>query len=153
MRSPVQLGGVGIQRTVDIEQEQRQRHTGHPRRGARSDTRDLSCLTARRVSVRRARIASEPVTDYIRYEHAGTVVNLGAGEQVRWLPRKQSSDLALPGNDFWLLDGRLVRFGHLSGDGAYPGETFTDDPTAAALCDAAFEAVWQRATPHEKYEV
>ncbi|MFE2723542.1 DUF6879 family protein [Kitasatospora sp. NPDC059327] len=113
----------------------------------------VASLTTRRVSVRRARIVSEPVSDYIRYEHAGTVVNLGAGEQVRWLPRKQASDLTLPGNDFWLLDGRLVRFGHFSGDGAYLGETFTDDPAVAALCDTAFEAVWERATPHETYEL
>jgi hypothetical protein len=43
----------------------------------------------RGVTVRRARIVSEPVTDYIRYEHAGTSVNVHAGEQVRWLPRRQ----------------------------------------------------------------
>src|SRR5882757_3229715 len=60
---------------------------------------------ARGVRVARARIVSEPVSDYIRYEHAGTVVNLGAGEQVRWLPRRQASAIALPGNDFWLIDG------------------------------------------------
>lgn len=31
--------------------------------------------------------------------------NVKAGEEVRWLPRRQASDLALPGNDFWLFDG------------------------------------------------
>ncbi|MGW2941374.1 PhoX family protein, partial [Streptomyces sp. NPDC001226] len=31
------------------------------------------------VAVRRARIVSEPVTDYIRYEHASTAVNVHAG--------------------------------------------------------------------------
>ncbi|MGA5193999.1 DUF6879 family protein [Streptomyces exfoliatus] len=52
---------------------------------------------ARGVKVRRARIVSEPVTDYIRFEHAITDANLRAGEQVRWLPRRRASTLALPG--------------------------------------------------------
>ncbi|MER5864309.1 DUF6879 family protein [Kitasatospora sp. NPDC002040] len=113
----------------------------------------ISELTARGVRVRRARIVSEPVSDYIRYEHAGTVVNLAAGEEVRWLPRKQASTLFLPGNDFWLLDGKLVRFGHFSGHGEYLGETFTDEPSVAALCADAFESVWTLAVPHEKFPV
>lgn len=108
---------------------------------------------ARGVAVRRARIVSEPVTAYIRYEHAGTVVNLGAGEEVRWLPRRQASTIALPGNDFWLIDERIVRWNHFTGDGgSAPGEV-TDDPAAARLCAAAFEAVWARAVPHDAYKI
>ncbi|MFC9157622.1 DUF6879 family protein [Streptomyces bauhiniae] len=108
---------------------------------------------ARGVSVRRARIVSEPVSDYIRYEHAGTGVNVAAGEQVRWLPRRRASDICLPGNDFWLIDGSLVRWNHFTGDGATaPGE-ITEDPGAARLCEAAFEAVWSRAIPHAEYKI
>ncbi|MEU0189864.1 DUF6879 family protein [Streptomyces afghaniensis] len=108
---------------------------------------------ARGVQVRRARIVSEPVSDYIRYEHAGTVVNVTAGEQVRWLPRRQASDIALPGNDFWLIDGRLIRWNHFTGDGASaPGE-ISENAAAAQLCVAAFEAVWARAIPHDDYKI
>ncbi|WP_018544948.1 DUF6879 family protein [Streptomyces sp. LaPpAH-108] len=108
---------------------------------------------ARGVSVRRARIVSEPVSDYIRYEHAGTGVNVAAGEQVRWLPRRRASDLCLPGNDFWLIDGRLVRWNHFTGDGASaPGE-ITEEPGTARLCEAAFETVWARAVPHAEYKI
>jgi hypothetical protein len=43
---------------------------------------DLVCdAVMRGVVMRRARIVSEPVTDYIRFEHAGTVNNIAAGEQ------------------------------------------------------------------------
>ncbi|WP_369378320.1 DUF6879 family protein [Streptomyces sp. cg36] len=108
---------------------------------------------ARGVTVRRARIVSEPVSDYIRFEHAGTPVNLGAGEHVRWLARRHASDLALPGNDFWLFDGRLVRWNHFTGDGESGGGETSDAPAAVALCAAAFEAVWARAVPHADYEV
>ncbi|MFG2332184.1 DUF6879 family protein [Streptomyces sp. NPDC048604] len=108
---------------------------------------------ARGVVVRRARIVSEPVTDYIRFEHSGTFTNISAGEEVRWLPRRQASDLALPGNDFWLFDGRLIRWNHFTGDGHSAGPELSDDPAAAKLCAQAFEAVWARATPHEQYEI
>jgi hypothetical protein len=110
-------------------------------------------LIDRHVVVRRARIVSEPVSDYIRYEHAGTAANVAAGEQVRWLPRRHASDIALPGNDFWLIDNRLVRWNHFTGDGASaPGE-ISVDPAAARLCADAFEAVWERAVPHDEYKI
>src|SRR5712691_6033967 len=49
----------------------------------------------RNVIVRRARIVSEPVSDYVRWEHWLTgPVNIEAGEQVRWLPRRLASTLA-----------------------------------------------------------
>jgi hypothetical protein len=98
---------------------------------------------ARGVVMRRARIVSEPVTDYIRWEHAVTRLNLDAGEQVRWLPRRQASDIPLPGNGFWLIDGRLAMFHFFTGDGdwADPGFQVPEDRAAVQLCAAAFEAV------------
>jgi hypothetical protein len=78
----------------------------------------VTSAVARGVAVRRARIVSEPVSDNIRYEHASTVVDVQAGEQVRWLPCRRASDLALPGNDSWLFDDHIVRWGYFSGDGA-----------------------------------
>lgn len=108
---------------------------------------------SRGVVVRRARIVSEPVSDYIRYEHAGTAVNLKAGEQVRWLARRRTPGIALPGNDFWLIDGRLVRWNHFTGDGASGGGEICEDPAIAKLCSDAFEAVWDRAIPHDQYSI
>jgi hypothetical protein len=107
----------------------------------------------RGVALRRARIVSEPVSEYIRYEHGGTVVNVQAGEQVRWLPRRRASDIALPGNDFWLFDEQWVHWNHFAGDGSWRGEEITDDTVAAKLCTEAFEAVWARAIPHDQYEI
>ncbi|MGA4844609.1 DUF6879 family protein [Streptomyces sp. G45] len=107
----------------------------------------------RGVAVRRARIVSQPVSEYIRYEHSGTFTNVAAGEQVRWLPRRQASDLALPGNDFWLIDGRLIRWNHFTGDGASAGGEISTDPAAAKLCADAFEAVWARAIPHDEFRI
>ncbi|MFF5567256.1 DUF6879 family protein [Streptomyces sp. NPDC012623] len=108
---------------------------------------------ARGVVVRRARIVSEPVSEYIRFEYDGTFMNVAAGESVRWLPRRRASDLALPGNDCWVFDGEVVRFGHFTGDGQYTGEEWSEDLAVTRLCSSAFESVWERATPHEDYKV
>lgn len=57
-------------------------------------------VTAKGVRVRRARIVSEPHSEYIRYEHSFSFTNIAAGEEIRWLPRGSASALSLPGNDF-----------------------------------------------------
>lgn len=111
----------------------------------------VESVTSRGVAVRRARIVSEPVTDYIAYEYALTPLNLQAGEQVRWLPRRQALGIALPAADFWLIDDRIVRFNHFSGEGEAVEPEMSEAPEIAALCSSAFEAVWERAVEHEKY--
>ncbi|MYU10473.1 hypothetical protein GTZ78_07155 [Streptomyces sp. SID8361] len=115
----------------------------------------ISGAVERGVVVRRARIVSEPVTDYIRYEHAGAVVNVAAGEQVRWLPRRQAVDLMLPGADLWIFDGTQVLFNHFSGDGnwADPDMELRTEQVIVKQCSDAFEAVWGRAIPHDQYEI
>ncbi|MDH6116416.1 DUF6879 family protein [Kitasatospora sp. GAS204B] len=113
----------------------------------------VSDAVGRGVEFKRARIVSEPVSDYIRYEHSCTFQNLAAGEQVRWLPRRHASDLALPGNDFWLFDEQVVMLNLFTGDGALAGEEVSEDPGLASLCSAAFAAVWDRAVPHDRFEV
>jgi Family of unknown function (DUF6879) len=101
--------------------------------------------------VRRARIVCEPLSDYMRFSHAGTQLNIDAGEDVRWLPRCRASRLALPGNDFWLFDGERVLFNHFTGDGRSAGHELASDPEAVLLCQAAFEAAWAIAIPHAQY--
>ncbi|MBD0688501.1 DUF6879 family protein [Streptomyces sp. CBMA123] len=109
----------------------------------------------RGVVLRRARIVSEPVTQYIRFEHAGTQMNIDAGEQIRWLPRRRALGIPLPAADFWLFDGRLVRFNIFTGDGdwADPRVETREDLATVKLCADAFEQVWERATPHDQYTV
>ncbi|ANZ16792.1 DUF6879 family protein [Streptomyces noursei] len=115
--------------------------------------RDLVAeTTARGVVMRRARVVSEPVTDYIRYEHDMTFANVAAGELVRWLPRRQAADLVLPGTDLWMFDGTAVLFTYFSGDGNVVDREWRTDAPVVEQVRTAFEAVWQRATPHEEYK-
>jgi hypothetical protein len=103
--------------------------------------------------MRRARIVSEPTSDYIRYEYDGAFTNVAAGEQIRWLPRRRASAIALPGNDFWLFDTELVVLNHFDGNGQWsePEMEVSTDPELVALCASAFDSVWARAVPHESY--
>jgi hypothetical protein len=108
--------------------------------------------TARGVSVKRARIVSEPLSDYVRFEYDITSGhNARAGEDVRWLPRRQTTGLALPGNDFWLFDGELLLVIHFSGSGDWTDTEQLSDPAVVKHCSAAFDAVWRLAVPHADY--
>jgi hypothetical protein len=112
----------------------------------------MRATITRGVQVRRARVVSEPVTDFIRYEYDLTAgLNIDAGELVRWLPRRRASDLCIPGNDFWVFDNRLVRFGYFAGNGEYLDDELTEDPAVVRQCCEAFEAVWARAVDHVGY--
>lgn len=112
---------------------------------------NIVAATARGVRVRRARIVSEPISRYIRYEYDVTVPNVRAGEQVRWLPRRRATDLALPGNDFWLFDERTLLVHHFSGEGDKVGSEVIADPQVVNFHVEVFEAVWRRAIPHDRY--
>jgi hypothetical protein len=107
--------------------------------------------TARGVGFRRARVVSEPLADYIRFEYASTSTNAAAGEDVRWLPRHTAPGLLVPLTDYWVFDGRLVRFGLFAGDGEFLHWELTEDPEVARTCSEAFERVWERAIPHDEY--
>lgn len=113
----------------------------------------VKATVARGVSVRRARVVSEPLSDYVCFEHAVTgYSNLAGGEQVRWLPRSRAADLALPGADFWQIDNGLVCFVFHTGDGEPAGHEMSEDPKVEELCSAAFEAVWRRGIDHQEYK-
>ena len=80
---------------------------------------------------------SEPLADFIRFEYDITAgLNIAAGERVRWLPRRQASDLCLPGNDFWVFDNRFVRFSHFAGNGDFLEDELSDIPAVVDMCPA-----------------
>jgi hypothetical protein len=152
-----------------VHLELRDRYDDNPRieawrQGSRFDWRDrkswwtdyhqaIEDAVSRGVIVRRVRIVSEPVSEYIRWEHYTTTAIVLAGERVRWMPRRRTTDIALPGNDFWLFDGSLLRVHHFDGDGNVVEDELTTDPRSIALCASAFDSVWERAVAHDQYHV
>jgi hypothetical protein len=102
-------------------------------------------------SVRRARIVSEPLSEYQRWSFGIAAPMVEAGEDIRWVPRRLVSSIGLPGNDFYLFDDRLVVFLLYTGSGLNAGMEKSTDPTVVALCRSAFDAVWPLAVPHRDY--
>lgn len=101
---------------------------------------------------RRAHVISEPLSDYHRWELAVVQPMIDAGDDLRWVPRRLVSSIAFPGNDFYLLDSRLVIFLHYSGNGRSVGFTTSTAPHDIELCRSAFDAVWMLGIPHHEYK-
>jgi hypothetical protein len=102
--------------------------------------------------VRRARIVSEPLSDYQRWSYSIAYPMVDAGEDIRWIPRRLVSSVALPGNDFYLFDNRLVVFLIYAGNGLGTDKVVSTDPADLRLCRSAFEAVWKLSIPHRDYQ-
>jgi hypothetical protein len=103
-------------------------------------------------SWRRAQVVSEPLSRYQRWAYDVTTTMVASGEDIRWVPRRLVSAIALPGNDFWMYDERLVIFLHFAGDGLVVDREVSTDPAVIGLCKSAFEAVWKLSIPHRDYE-
>jgi hypothetical protein len=102
-------------------------------------------------TVRRARIVSEPLSEYQRWSHSIADPMVQAGEDIRWVPRRLVSSVALPDNDFYLFDDRLIVFLHYADSGLATDRVTSTDGSDLRLCRDAFEAVWKLAIPHRDY--
>jgi len=100
---------------------------------------------------RRARVVSEPLSDYQRWAYSLTAPMVEAGEDIRWVPRGRASELMFPGNDFWLFDGELLVFLVFAGNGQVTGRPASTDAGLIARCRASFEAAWALSIPHRAY--
>ncbi len=113
----------------------------------------ISEAVGRGVRVRRLRVVSEPLTDYVRWEWELTAgLNLAAGEDVRWLPRRLATGLLLPAHDYWMFDERTIKWHNFTADGNDLGDTFTSDPATVSTTATSLEAAWAKAIPHQEYE-
>ncbi|MGH3549852.1 MAG: DUF6879 family protein [Pseudonocardiaceae bacterium] len=100
---------------------------------------------------RRARIVSEPISDYQKWVLKDTQLLVEAGEDIRWVPRSRVSTVALPGNDFWLFDDEVGVFLIFAASGLVVDRHTTRDHSAIELCRASFEEVWKLSIPHSEY--
>ncbi|MEU8698517.1 DUF6879 family protein [Streptomyces sp. NPDC048680] len=85
----------------------------------------------RGVVIRRLRVASEPVSEYIRWERYVTRANVEAAEQVR----------------------RLPRIHHFAGDGALVEDESSTEPRLLKCLADSFETLWGHGIPHDEFHV
>jgi hypothetical protein len=105
-------------------------------------------------TVRRVRVVTEPLSEYIRFEYDCTPQNISAGEDIRWLPRHRTPDdivFPLEGMDWWLFDAYLVAAGHFDNHGRPVGSEISTDPVVIQQCISVRAQLWSIAIPHSKY--
>jgi len=101
---------------------------------------------------KRARIVSEPVSEYQKWVLNDSHLFVEAGEDIRWVPRSRVSTVALPGNDFWLFDDQIVVFLIFAANGLVVDRQLTEDRAAIELCRTAFDTVWELSIPNSEYK-
>lgn len=102
---------------------------------------------------RRARIVSEPLSDYQQWVLSHVGLFTSAGEDIRYLPRPRLTTTLLPGSgDYYIFDSKTVLFLHYAGTGTNASFEITEDPQIAGTCRQAFETVWELATPASDYQ-
>jgi hypothetical protein len=100
----------------------------------------------------RARIVSEPLSDYQRWTLSHVDAFVDAGEDIRYVPRPKLTTVTLPGSgDFYVFDEETALFLHYAGDGTNASFEITDDPDLVRMCLDAFESVWAFGTPARDY--
>jgi uncharacterized protein DUF6879 len=106
--------------------------------------------------IRRLRVITEPVTEYVRFEWEITPDNLAAGEEIRWLPRHllpAGIEFPCRGLDWWLFDDQLAAFGHFHEDGRVKGSEIVTDPVVVGQCVRVRDQLWPLAIPHSDYKL
>ncbi|WP_174184024.1 DUF6879 family protein [Nocardia barduliensis] len=114
-------------------------------------TNHVAATVARGVSVRRARIVSEPHTLYTRYLLALSRHNIAAGEDIRYLARHDADPSDTTTEDFWLFDERAVAFSLFDARGYWAGAALTEEPVIVAHAVAIRDRVWSAAIPFDEY--
>jgi hypothetical protein len=106
--------------------------------------------TADGLRYSRARVVTEPLTEYLRFELSFTHLNIEAGEDIRVLPDATRRALGLPKEDFWLFDDERAALMHFGNDGFTYADVVTDAATLARFREIR-DLAWKEAIPFRDY--
>jgi Family of unknown function (DUF6879) len=102
-------------------------------------------------SITRVRVVSVPHADYTRWGLSVAPLNIEAGEDIRWLPRRLTEGIELPADDFWFIDDDRVVFTVFEPNGQFAGGAATTDPVLVDRYRRIHRQVWALAIPHRDY--
>lgn len=103
------------------------------------------------TEVQRVRVVTEPHCDYTRWGLVVAPHAARAGEDIRYLPRQQSTGIKFPPEDFWLFDEDTLVLSVFSEDGRVGGFAREYDLSLVAQCRSVRDQVWSRAIPFAEY--
>lgn len=131
-------------RTGELGREEDHVHTSSWHRNVKATVREGKTW-------RRVRVVSEPLSDYITWEHAVTCFNIEAGEDIRWLPRSHPAVSELPELDFWLFDDRWVCLLHFDEKDVPHKIERLDTPDEVARYRHWRDIAWRNAITHSEF--
>lgn len=119
------------------------------------DLDDPWCVERREQSAlgkrfERVRILDEPPTDGQQYLLDNARRNTAVGEDIRVLARSRADELALPHDDFWLFDSRVVALLHHDEADVMTGVELITNPVEVLRYTQAREAAWHHAIPYDQ---
>lgn len=103
--------------------------------------------------MQRVRVVTEPLSDDARYLLALAKINLAAGDEIRYLPRQRSEELALglPDQDCWIFDATTAAIIHFDADDVMVGHELVDDPAEIVGWLHHFDAAWAHSVSREEF--
>ncbi len=122
-----------------------------PERATRPWLAKMKAATEAGKRVERVRVVTEPHSNYIRWEIAGTPYNLGAGEDIRYLPRLRAKEAGLPDHDFCLFDSRRLVLLNFDADDRPLEHELTTDPALVVQHCYWRDVAWHYAVPYSEY--
>lgn len=108
-------------------------------------------LRRRGVRFERARLLTEPLTEYLRMQLDFTYMNVDAGEDVRWVAPSVAAELGMPSYDYYVVDDALVAVLDFDADGRFTGARTSVAREVVDRHVAWRDLIWPHAVPHARY--
>ncbi|BBA97178.1 hypothetical protein RVR_2805 [Actinacidiphila reveromycinica] len=107
--------------------------------------------TALGKTIGRVRVIDEPATPGQLYLLDNARRNTAVGETIRVLPRARAQEAALPDEDFWIFDSRVVALLAFDGDDLVGVDLITNPVEVSAYCQLR-DAAEHHAIPFDQFE-
>ena len=97
----------------------------------------------------RVRVVDLPMNDWTRYGYAVAAHNVAAGEDIRYLDRKDAA--GLPEFDYWLLDSSRLIIMRFDETDRFMGGELVEDPAQIVQANYWRDAAWHKAVPRDDF--
>lgn len=111
----------------------------------------VTSATAAGKTMSRVHVATEPLTDYLRFEFSFYAGSVTAGEDIRILSATAAARLDLPDFDYWFFDGERVGVMYYGERGVWLRTEIVTEPDFAAACQRWRDLAVGNAIPLHDY--
>ncbi len=109
----------------------------------------VRAATAERRRFSRVRVVDLPMSEYNRFSFALSRHNVAAGEDIRYLDRKEAA--GLPDHDYWLFDSSSLLIMRFDESDRFAGGEAVDDPAVIVRHCYWRDAAWYKAVRRDDF--